>query len=188
MSRRITSKRIRIGCTDSYPDAIAVGVDPGVHSIAFAVGSHFDGRLKGVGLARGGDIETLSSTLRADLDWHGVKLEPRGLTMVVEVPIIHRKTRDKNDIVSLALFAGIACAEGAARGASVETVWPKDWKGERPKDVHHAYLRGKVLSDKENAFLERFAKNNGLDIDATGSLMHNVLDAVGIFLWKVGRA
>jgi len=49
-------------------------------------------------------------------------------------------------------------------------VKPREWKGQVPKDVHHARLV-KTLTPDEMAMVERAAPP---------SLRHNVLDAIGI--------
>ena len=56
------------------------------------------------------------------------------------------------------------------------TVFPADWKGNVPKDVMTERIR-RALTDEERARIEK----------CPASLMHNVLDAIGIGLWTLGR-
>jgi hypothetical protein len=58
-------------------------------------------------------------------------------------------------------------------------VKPREWKGQVPKDVHHARLV-KTLTPEELAMVEA---------SAPPSLRHNVLDAVGIgrYFFKTHR-
>lgn len=107
------------------------------------------------------------------------ELSPPG-RLVVEVPRIYNRKRwkgDPNDLILNAIIAGI-CIGKSAEYCIAEEVHVTDWKGQRPKDVDNAYTR-KILSGDELAVLhnERIPK----------SYEHNVVDAIGIGLWKLER-
>lgn len=95
--------------------------------------------------------------------------------VVLELPQVYgvRATRVA-DLVYLAAYAG----EFAASCAPAARVYvePADWKGQAPKDVVHRRI-GKVLRPSELAALGA----------CLPSLRHNMLDAVGIGLARLGR-
>jgi len=81
---------------------------------------------------------------------------------------------DPNDLVAVAVQAGYV-----ARGFEPSALWyvkVGQWKGQRKKRVDNAYTL-RTLSDIELARLPKLPKGE----------MHNVLDAVGIGLWLLGR-
>lgn len=94
--------------------------------------------------------------------------------LVVEVPLHYPmggKNTDPNDLVQVALSAG-ACI-GTAQGVVV-TVFPSQWKGQLPKEVHHRRVR----SDRR--YTERMAEEVA---KVLSGLQHNVLDAIAMGLW-----
>ena len=58
----------------------------------------------------------------------------------------------------------------------VETLFPADWKGQVPKEVMTERIR-RSLTEEERGRIEK----------CKASLMHNVLDACGIGLYRLGR-
>ncbi len=116
---------------------------------------------------------------------------------------------DPNDLIDVHGAAKTAEAFIRARGGPV-AVWPKpkDWKGQIKKWQHHARVWS-VLSPAER---ETFARDSGHTVDAVGKKIdeacerwaqgdvnrrgkvrgyewsaHNLLDAVGLGLWHLGR-
>jgi hypothetical protein len=85
---------------------------------------------------------------------------------------------DANDLIVLALRAGILAQAVAA--TSTRFVAPSDWKGQLPKNVCHVRIRA-ILSPLEAGILERDTRK------LAASVAHNVLDAVGIGLFALGR-
>ena len=79
---------------------------------------------------------------------------------------------DPNDLIDVAVTVGMA----AAIFKKFELVLPQDWKGQRPKDVDNQYTMS-LLSKIEAQRIHHYPK----------SKLHNVIDAIGIGLWKVGR-
>jgi len=106
--------------------------------------------------------------------------------------------------VQLAAVGGtIAGLIAGAFGAQVFAVSPSDWKGSVPKPVHHKRLWDKLYPDEiellggaetlrqiNDAVLkgagERWKRSGG-DYYPRSWLTHNLLDAVGIGLWRVPR-
>jgi hypothetical protein len=117
----------------------------------------------------------------------GLAGEPRieifdGAEIVVcEEPQIYRRARARpDDLIKLTRIVG-RCEELArACGATFNVVKPARWKGQVPKEICHRRLEAK-LSKLERSVLEA---------DAAGvpaRKRHNVLDAIGIGMWRLGR-
>jgi len=98
--------------------------------------------------------------------------------IIIEHPRIYpgsaQQKGDLNDLID------VACV-GAAISAmfpvgTVETVFPADWRGQVPKEVMTERISRAISNDERRGIEKCYA-----------SLMHNVLDAIGIGLWKLGR-
>ena len=90
---------------------------------------------------------------------------------ISEVPQVYRAGASKGDPDDLIQLAGVVGVFAQAFRATTHLgVKPREWKGQVPKDVHHARLV-KTLTPEELAMVEA---------SAPPSLRHNVLDAVGI--------
>ena len=101
----------------------------------------------------------------------------------IECPQIYPAGKgDPNDLIKLAIRVGHCLAEAERSAGCLRTtlVYPRQWKGQTPKPVNHRRIRA-TLSASEIACLDRSL------VDVTNSLQHNVLDAVGIGLYAVGR-
>ena len=98
-----------------------------------------------------------------------------GESVIVEFPRIYpsaaQQKGDLNDLLDLAAVGGAIASRRVT-----ETVFPSDWKGNVPKEVMTERIR-RALTDEERARIEK----------CPASLMHNVLDAVGIGLHKLNR-
>ena len=92
------------------------------------------------------------------------------------MPELERAHARKNDIGMLAFHAGMLAARVKAK--SVRLVKPQQWKGSRPKEVDNRLTMG-LLSDQERRIVAA--------VNAPPSLLHNVIDAIGIGLWAIGR-
>lgn len=77
-----------------------------------------------------------------------------------------------DDLISLAILAGIAAGRCATPGCAVSWVKASHWKGQTPKAISHARVLAK-LAPEELALVAR----------ATG----DTLDAVGLGLWALSR-
>lgn len=153
-----------------------VAVDPGVKATGIAVFE--DNELAHVGLLRAVDLRSMIKVL-ADI---GIDDCPDAV--VVERPTVYHRggKGDPNDLVSIAIVAGAAAAllGGYWRTTEVVFVEPRTWKGSVLKDVHNIRII-KLLNKEEHLIL-----NDGV-ASAPTSLVHNVVDAVGLGLYQLGR-
>lgn len=107
-------------------------------------------------------------------------------TLVLEIPRIypHRSKGDPNDIVQLALTVGEIRGHYRPLVTHLSETYPATWKGQVPKEIHHARVL-KVLADDEKKLLDaerrKVTKTNPHGYD------HNMLDAVGLGLWFLQR-
>lgn len=95
---------------------------------------------------------------------------------VVELPIYHTEGKSKvppSSLITLGFSAGrlVPC-----QSLEVETIWPVTWKGSLPDEILYARIMS-VLTEKEKALIPKLGQ----------SLLHNVLDAIGIGLHVLGR-
>lgn len=96
---------------------------------------------------------------------------------VVEVPQVYRFGKSKGDPDDLIQLAGVGGAIGARLQAlEAHGYYPRQWKGQVPKDV----MAARIESYLNAAELSAIAK-------CAPSLRHNVLDAIGIGLYHLGR-
>ena len=113
--------------------------------------------------------------------WHGGFQQ-----LVLEVPRIYpnRSKGDPNDIVELALTAGEIRGHYRPLVTSIIEVFPASWKGQVPKDIHHARVL-RELGEDERRLLDvekrKPTKTNPHGYD------HNMLDAVALGLWFLKR-
>lgn len=110
--------------------------------------------------------------------------------IVVESPKLRPYgEKNPNAILTLARTAGYLAGravEAACASVQVEYLTPNDWKGSTPKDISHARIWAR-LTDAEKEIADSYFRSapgrNGL----APSKRHNVLDAIGIGLFAVGR-
>lgn len=142
-----------------------LAVDPGTNALGWAL---FGGKdLLEAGLLRGKDVQDILRDLPS---------LPAHDNVIVEVPRIYpRGPARPNDLIGLAVVAGAA----AARAPGDATfVFPHQWKGQVPKEIHHRRIFLQLAdSELEKVRLRGVPK----------SLIHNVNDAIGLGLWAVGR-
>jgi hypothetical protein len=93
--------------------------------------------------------------------------------VIVEEPTIypHSKARPA-DIMALQLKVGELKGRFEAAGCVVELVQPRTWKRQVPKSIHNDRTL-KALTDDERRLAE--------------GKRHDVLDAIGLGLWKLKR-
>lgn len=97
--------------------------------------------------------------------------------VIIEMPKVYpgaAKT-NLNDLLDLAAVVGAHSMRADLRRALVKLVHPQDWKGQVPKEIMNARVLGK-LTKAEQATIE-----------GAGAKTHNILDAIGIGLWHLGR-
>lgn len=97
---------------------------------------------------------------------------------VIERPQIYPTAQQKGDQNDLVAIAMVACATVGGLCDSVRFAFPREWKGQMPKDVSHRLI-DKRLSEAEKEVRDTLPKAK--------TILHNGLDAIGIGLWAVGR-
>lgn len=159
-----------------------IAIDPGVKSIAYAL--FFKDMLIDCGYKttmRAIDLSDLVSEI-----WPDWSDDITDLSVVCEMPRMARGRPERiNDQIDLACSAGIIASALVRHFENVpdivedtQFVYPSTWKGQRPKDVDNKYTLS-LLEERELEILDNcYVKK---------SLKHNVIDAIGIGLWKVGR-
>ncbi len=139
-----------------------ITVDPGVHAC-------------GVAWFQGGELircEYRSEPLPGGLFPIG---DMQQTTCISEIPQVYSGDGAKK----AAALIDLAVAAGRMTGQlPTKYVRPASWKGQVPKDIHHARVRA-VLTPAE------FAVYNAVDCPA--SKRHNVLDAIALGLKTLGR-
>ena len=106
--------------------------------------------------------------------------------ILVECPRLRpRGEKNPNAILTLARNAG-QWGGRLERLGPVEFILPNEWKGSAPKDVSHARIWAKLDDAEKGIVDDAFRAHPGRNGMAP-SRRHNVLDALGIGLWGVGR-
>ena len=95
----------------------------------------------------------------------------------IESQVIYPRSKvPPNDIVKLAHDAGRWAGRYDVLGVAVHWVEPARWKGQVPKDIHHARVWAELDNDEKdrvNLSLKGVAP----------SKRHNALDAIGLGCW-----
>jgi hypothetical protein len=164
-------------------DQVTVAVDPGVHAAGVAI---FRGQeLRAARLCREASYlfpvdpwDAVSEAVAMFLAGVFTTAEIGRRQLVIEVPQIYSKMSDvdQNDLITLAGAAGAIVCRVGRMFARIHKPNPADWKGQVPKDIMVRRVKGKLTRD-EHARIELPAP----------SFQHNVYDAVGIGLHRVGR-
>jgi hypothetical protein len=142
-----------------------IAIDPGKRT-GWAV---FDatGKLTGAGWSNEHTI----------LDEPPITLDKRDV--VIEKPVVY-PTRNvpAGDLIDLAVLVGDLRGFYRRHGFEVCLVAPRTWKGTVPKPIHHKRVLD-ALTPEERASLPTRPRARDFD--------HNMLDAVGLGLWKLKR-
>jgi hypothetical protein len=166
-------------------------IDPGKH---FHAQAHFeDGRLTWV------DFESVETCGRNYVTLKNLA------SLVIEKPVLRGANgKDPNDCVDV--FGAACLTEGYIRalgGPAALYVIPEDWKGAFKKPPHHRKVWAELSPDER----EVFARDAGHEVDEIRDKIeaacqrlartrkvsgyswkaHNLLDAVGLGLWHLGR-
>lgn len=142
-------------------------IDPG-KNLGWAVFE--DGRLIETGLLEDCTLMGVVRTLSAVCAGHRPSLA------VIEIPQVYQQRLlkgDPNDLVDVAVIAGAAAAV-ITPFAEPQLVRPHVWKGNRPKAIDNRHTLSVLSADEKSKI-------------PLGAKRHNVLDAVGMGLWKLGR-
>jgi hypothetical protein len=99
----------------------------------------------------------------------------------IELPQVYarqKKRADPNDLITLAVRIGQLKERAERKSLTVRLIKPAEWKGQTPKEIHNR----RVLAAMQPSEVEVFK-----ELKVAQSLKHNVLDAIGIGLWALGR-
>ena len=142
-----------------------LAVDPGVKCMGWAMfQTEF---MIDCGLARGANLQQTLADLPVSFCSH----------LVVEDQQIYQTTKARHsDILKLAQAAGGVI--GRVQCFNLELVKPRTWKGNVPKTIFMSRILTK-LDESEISIFDR--------LSCPKSLKHNVLDAIGIGLYKLKR-
>lgn len=113
---------------------------------------------------------------------HSLPLDLHIAEVLIERPRIYPggRTKNPNDIVTLALTAGEWAGGFKERGIYTRYVEPQKWKGSTPKAIHQPRILAK-LTRVEQAIVELELKK------VAKSKRNNAVDAIGLGLFMVGR-
>lgn len=110
-------------------------------------------------------------------------IPPQTTRVVIEIPRIYPggRTKNPNDVLSVAVRAGEWGGLARARGLNPEYIEPRAWKGGNvPKPIQDARDWSRLTSE-EQAIVDKAARKM-----APGKRNH-MIDAIGIGLKAVGR-
>lgn len=165
-------------CTCSGIGRQIIAFDPGVQKVAAA---HF---------SENGVLGWSGKVNRGMLgEFHQAKRIKKALVLV-EMPRHYPKdpkTRriDVNDLLDLAVVVGEIKDHFEKIGCGVELVFPRTWKGQVPKEImSQRILEALTVGERENVPRRPRADRERRD---AGAYDHNLLDACGLGLWKLGR-
>ena len=147
--------------------------DPGKLSVGWATADEH-------GLARCGLVSDKTQPgLLLKLRSMQLDVATRGIRVVIEVPQVYRERHwrgDPNDLIDETITVGALV--GWTLDAEQVLTRPHGWKGNVPKDVHNRRVRERLTMVEAGVLAGCGVKS---------SLAHNVVDAVGMTLWSLGR-
>lgn len=153
-----------------------ISVDPGVKATGVAFFDDYS--LVNVLLVRARSLELMIVEMQKFTNFYDTPD-----TVIVERPTIYRRggKGDPVGLVSISIVAGAAaCSISQDVWSKIKFVEPRVWKGSVPKKIHNERIV-EQLNDREQAILKtRLVK-------APVKLIHNVIDAVGIGLYQLGK-
>lgn len=161
-----------------------IALDPGLRGCGVALGDSAGNLERAVYVrsadavsGRGGAVAAMGWALAAELQ-EGRFAGQCWQVACVEWPMQYEGSAhyvDRADISAISAVAGAAATVLSSRRLeALITPTPQEWKGNVPKDVHNARILGKLKPGEER-----------LIECPVASLRHNVVDAVGLYLWAV---
>ena len=107
--------------------------------------------------------------------------------VLIECPKLRpRGEKNPNAILLVARSAGEWGGRFSDAGSAVTYVTPNDWKGSTPKEIDHARTWSRLDEHEKRVVDSAFSQAKGRN-GLAASKRHNVLDAIGIGLFGVGR-
>lgn len=106
----------------------------------------------------------------------------KGEIIVIEQPVSYPGSAvDPNDLIEIAIMGAEVAGRFMRPGGQILHVRPNEWKGTVSKEITAARARA-ILGPMENTRLDEWLSKHKRGI------RHNLLDAVGIGLFALGRA
>lgn len=104
--------------------------------------------------------------------------------VIIEHPVIYPggRTRDPNSIVKLAVDAGEWAGRYRSKGANIRFVLPRDWKGTIDDEVCNRRALERLDDGEKQAYEDAVRAQR-----IPSKKRHNVLNAIGIGLFAIGR-
>lgn len=157
-----------------------IAIDPGLRACGLAVFGA-NGRLLHAGLYRGAAAGRGPDVWcrMADAVTAWTCLGPNTV-LVIERPQVYRagvSKGDPDDLLELTGVVGAIARDVHRIGGEVVAYKPREWKGQVPKDVHNTRTMAR-LTVPERAIVTEAAPR---------SLVHNVIDAVGLGLFELAK-
>lgn len=153
-------------------------VDPGVEATGLALFT--DNKLEHVRLVRASSLQSMIQAIYY-VKWpHDYDVPD---LVFIERPVVYPRDGIKKaaSLMTVAIVAGAAAAAyGRETWTTIDFVEPRTWKGSVPKEIHNTRVISILEKDEQEILI------SSMD-DAPPSLLHNVIDAVGIGLYKLGR-
>lgn len=163
-----------------------IAIDPGKKGCGVAV--FYGGRLAECSFVEGTRAEIVEKGRRTI----GTMRSPmQGVSVVLEQPIIYDRKNwegDPNDLIEIIITGALlaAAVHWHTFEYEFEAVTPQQWKGQTPK---------KIMNKRVWKFLHAGDAPDHDELKAaldgrrrtTGGKWHNVLDAIGIGLWRLKR-
>ena len=162
-----------------------VSFDPGLREAGLAVFT--EGRLTFATLVKSNSLKRdgpawkeMTKEVKYALSLTNLSVFHFGFTLASEIPQVYREGKggnvDPSDLTNLAGVVGAVI--GYLDPDEVFTYLPATWKGQVPKDRHQPRILAR-LDDVERFALAR--------VSCPKSKLHNVIDAIGIWLFHLGR-
>ncbi len=162
-----------------------IAIDPGKKGCGVAV--FYDGRL--------GECEFIEGT-RAEIVERGdtvasMRSPMQGISVVLEKPVVYDRKNwegDPNDLIEITITGALLASAMHIGGFEYEfeAVTPQQWKGQTPKEIMNKrvwkFLHDSDAPDHGELSAALYGRRH-----TTGGKWHNVLDAIGIGLWRLKR-
>ncbi len=162
-----------------------IAIDPGKHGCGIAV--FHDGHLVACDFIEGNRAEIVEKGHHVGFD----HVHMHGVLVVLEKPVVYDRKNwegDPNDLIEITLTGALLAAAVHIDGHKYEfeAVTPQQWKGQTPKEIMNKRVWKFLHTDDASDHYELQRALDGRR-RTTGGKWHNVLDAIGIGLWRLKR-
>jgi Holliday junction resolvasome RuvABC endonuclease subunit len=151
-------------------------IDPGLAAVGLA--RFRDGTLRDASMIKTTPRELFEDRIDTISKQTALFVGEEPVDLVIEYPQIYKGTRDDpNQLLKVAAALGASLSQ-IVRASSVVYYLPRQWKGQMPKVTHNEMVMD-LLTDEEHDVITK--------CKVSPSLLHNVLDAVGLGLHHLRR-